>query len=132
MPVTGIINFAGLDEYLAALQQINVDIDEAARAAVAEAAPLAETEIARMAMEHLLTGATADSIYMTPVQSEGSFHFVEVGARTDGESAALYDEFGTVWMEPRPFFRKGINNIRHRWRNSIKATLKSKMGVDFG
>lgn len=132
MTVKGIINFSGLDEYLRQLQELEVDIDQAAREAVGSAAPLVDAEIKRLANEHRLTGATVDAIYRLPIQTVGSFHYIEVGAKTDGESAALYDEFGTVYMKPRPFFRAALNNIRTRWRNRIKATLRARMGVDFG
>jgi HK97 gp10 family phage protein len=132
MPVKGIINFSGLDEYLRQLQELEIDIDEAAIDAVETAAPLVDAEITRLAKEHELTGATVASIYRTPVQSEGSFHYVELGASVEGDSAALFDEFGTVHMAPRPFVRPALNNVRTRWRNTIKARLKAIMGADFG
>jgi HK97 gp10 family phage protein len=132
MAVKGIINFSGIDEYLRQLQQLEIDIDQAAIAAVETAAPMVKAEMTRLAKEHKLSGATMDSVYLTGVQSIGSFHFVELGARVDGESAALFNEFGTVYMEARPFVRPALNNVRTRWRNSVKATLKARIGVDFG
>jgi HK97 gp10 family phage protein len=131
MPVKGIFNFDGFEEYVKALQKFGADVDEAAIYAVEGCAPLVDAEIRKMAEEHKLTGATVNSIYRTPLQASGSFYYVEVGANTDGDSAALYDEFGTAYMEPRPFFRQALSRVKGRWKARIKALLIARMGVYF-
>lgn len=127
----GLFNFAGLDEYLRLVERAGMDIDQAAIEAVEIASQPIEAEMHAKIAPFRKSGETEASIFMTPVQTIGSYHFVEVGAQVDDDSAALYNEFGTVYREPHSFVRAAIHSYGHRWHNAIKAYLKSYMGVAF-
>jgi HK97 gp10 family phage protein len=131
MPVKGFFNFSGLDEFLHLVERAGLDIDQAAIEAVEIASRPIEEEMHKKIAPHKLTGTTEATIFMTPVQSVGHYHFVQLGAGMEGDSATKYLEFGTAYMEAKPFVRPAIFNYRNRWRNAIKAHLKSYMGMDF-
>lgn len=132
MPVRVSLKLPDFEDYLRQLQQAGVDIDQAALIAVENAAPLVENEIRTQARKHRLTGATEESISASAPQSFGNFHFVQITAGVDNESASLQDEYGTTHMAPIPFFRPGIRAASARWRAAIKSNLNASMGVDFG
>jgi HK97 gp10 family phage protein len=128
-PVKATLNFYGIDKMIERLEKMGVDIDQAAIDAVRQAAPIVEGEMHRLAKENRLTGATEEAIFSTEVKSEGSFHYVEIGAKTDDNSAAVYNEFGTVRMGAQSFIRPAFRNTRHRWRNKVKQVLESYLQV---
>lgn len=121
----------GLDAYLADLAQAEKDIDAIITEVLEEARPVAEErmrEILRNTSEQW-TGATAETLYTTPVQKDGNFIYFELGANTGSDPSALYKEYGRIRQKAEPFLRPSLTALRH---NGIKRMLKAvfeRMGM---
>ncbi|RPI95368.1 MAG: hypothetical protein EHM40_03200, partial [Chloroflexi bacterium] len=85
-----------IDDYLEQLVQAEKDIDQVVFALLDE-----NRDYFGGLMYHYLrmtseswTGATAKTLFVSPVQQEGNFIFVEMGADTTKDPSAWYKEFG--------------------------------------
>jgi HK97 gp10 family phage protein len=121
----------GLDAYLEDLAQAGQDIDAIVTGVLDEARPVAEArmhEILRSTSEQW-TGATAETIYTTPVQKDGNFIYFELGANTGDDPSAQYKEYGRIRQKAEPFLRPSLTELR---RVGIKKMLKQvfeRMGM---
>ncbi len=122
----------GLDNYLADLAQAEKDIDAIVTEVLDTARPVAEArmrEILEQTSEEW-TGATAKTLYTTPVQKDGNFIFFEMGANTGSDPSAQYKEYGRIRQKAEPFLRPSLTELR---RSGIKKMLKQvfeRLGMD--
>lgn len=121
----------GLDAYLEDLAKAGQDIDQVVTDVLDEARPVAEArmrEILRSTSEEW-TGATAETLYTTPVQRDGNFIYFELGANTGSDPSAQYKEYGRIRQKAEPFLRPSLTELR---RSGIKRMLKAvfeRMGI---
>jgi HK97 gp10 family phage protein len=123
-------SFKGLDDYLAKIEAAGRNVDDAVAEAISDAAPVIEEHMHKLlrASSEAWTGATEATLFKTPVKRDGNYTFIEIGADVSRDPAGLYKEFGTARQGAEPFMRPAFTQMRHQWRNKLKAALK-RLGV---
>jgi phage protein, HK97 gp10 family len=126
MPVRGVFEIKGLDKYLEDLAAAEKDVDQVVSDVLTEAAPIAEKTMRDELHKtsETWTGAAAATLFSSSVQRDGNYIFIELGANTGKDPAALYKEYGTARQAAEPFLR-----ISFRWlrKNKLKAMMKEVM-----
>jgi HK97 gp10 family phage protein len=126
MPVRGVFKIKGLDKYLEELAAAEKDVDQVVADVLTEAAPIAEETMHKELRKtsETWTGAAAATLFTSSVQKEGNYIFIELGAHTGKDPAALYKEYGTARQAAEPFLR-----IAFRWlrKSKLKNMMKEVM-----
>lgn len=130
MPVRGRMTW-NLDAYLEALVQAEKDVDQAVTVLLEE-----NRDYFGGLMYHYLrstseqwTGATAKTLFVSPVQRDGNFIFIELGADTQQDPSGLYKEFGRPNQAAEPFLRPTLVDLRRKELKRLMENLMEKMGV---
>ena len=129
------LTLTGLDDYLDALQRADKDINQVARAALAEVGGILQSAmIDRVPVD---SGNLRDHIKIKTPTKEGDFNYVEVGIihdvnYTDKQTAiqAIAVEFGSVKMKAQPFVRPAIASSKNVVNNLVRDRLKCAGLVD--
>lgn len=75
------------------------------------------------------TGATAKTLFVSPVQRDGNFIFVELGANTQEDPSAWYKEFGRPNQAAEPFLRTTLAFLRRQEMRRLMGQAMEKMGL---
>jgi len=75
------------------------------------------------------TGATAKTLFVNPVQRDGNFIFIELGANTQDDPAALYKEYGRPRQAAEPFLRPTLIFLRRKELRRLMGLVLEKMGL---
>jgi hypothetical protein len=78
------------------------------------------------------TGETAKTLFVSEVQQEGNFVYIELGADTSKDLAAILKEFGSARQAAEPFLRPTMRShwLKNVLRNTMRAIFE-KMAIDF-
>jgi hypothetical protein len=78
------------------------------------------------------TGGAASTLYVSPVQREGNYIFVEIGSNTGDDPAAFFKEFGSTRQAAEPWLRPTMRStwLKNKFRDRIRLIFR-KMGYDF-
>ena len=126
MPVRGVFQLKGLEEYLENIQQAGQDVDVVAADAVQAAGDIFHDAVKANAEPHRKTGEMENAIYETEPARNGNYTFVEVGVdKNDTVDHELYVEYGTAKAAPHPFFRPAIDSTRNKARAAMRAVFKA-------
>lgn len=122
----------GLDKYLQDLADAQADIDKVVTEVLDEARPVAQERMEQIlhSTSEQWTGATAETIFTTPVQQDGNFIYFELGANTGSDPSAQYKEYGRIRQKAEPFLRPSLTELR---RSGIRQMLKAvfeRMGIE--
>lgn len=130
MPVRGRLTW-NIDDYLEQLVQAEKDIDQVVFALLDE-----NTGYFGGLMYHYLrstseqwTGATAKTLFVSPVQQDGNFIFVEMGADTTKDPAGWYKEFGRPNQAAEPFLRTTLADLRRKQMRVLMGQVMERMGL---
>lgn len=126
MPVRGIFQMKGLEEYLANIQAAGNDVDNAAAEAVEAGGDLLREAVEANAKPYRDSGDMENTISRTEVQRDGNYTYVEVVVDPHGEIPyEQHVEYGTSDTPARGFFRAAIDHgrskVRAIWRQIFKA-----------
>lgn len=134
MPVQFAMEIKGIDKYLEALGQVFGDqMNEIVADMLNEVRPEIEQYLVVSLNEtsETWTGATAETLFVSEVQQEGNYIFIELGADTTQDLAGLFKEFGTTRQAAEPFLRP---TMRSHWlKNKLRGMMRAifaKMQVD--
>ncbi|MEP7137852.1 MAG: hypothetical protein ABI904_23235 [Chloroflexota bacterium] len=75
------------------------------------------------------TGATAKTIFVSPVQKEGNYIFIEAGADTTKDPAGWYKEFGRPKQAAEPFLRPTFIFLRTKELRRLMKKVMENMGL---
>ena len=116
-----------LEPYLQALADAGNDVDEVIFRTLNEE----KYAVSNMMWKYLRessetwTGAAGRTLYFEGPMMDGNFTFIEVGAHTDQDPAALYKEYGTPQQAAEPFLRPTLQYYRSRGMKTwLKAVLE--------
>jgi hypothetical protein len=140
MATRGKFELKGLDEYLEAIQQAGIDVDEACAEAISESA-----DILVDGMQDLVPKDTHNleqNLGRTEPQRDGNLTFVEVGLIGGGGYAPDADtarygnaqeygyQRGGKFYPPRSYVRAGFDRTKGKVRAKQREVLKAKGMVD--
>jgi hypothetical protein len=137
MPATFELSIKGLDRYLEGMAKIFGDqyLNEAVASELTLVQPeiKAQLESALRKTSETWTGGAASTLFVSPVQTEGNFIFIEFGADPSQDKAAIYKEFGRAKQAAEPFLRPTMKStwIKNRLRGAMRSMFV-KMKIDFG
>lgn len=122
-----------LDKYLAKIQAVGNDIDDACKDAVNAALPIVEKSMKEGAERHRRHGEVVDAIETTPAKKQGNYIYGEVGIDMQKHPEAVhgvYQEYGDGHSPefPDPFVRPAVDDNRKKIFAAERAVLK-KRGV---
>ena len=130
MPVRGVFQLNGLDDYLEKIAQAGEDVDKAAENAVAAGGDV----VLDIMLENVprLTGELASKLERTEPKRDGNYIFVEVGVSINAEDeVARYgnvQEFGSATTPAHPYIRPAFDQGKSAARKAERESLK-KDGV---
>jgi len=133
MPIHGIFQLNGLEQYLENIQRAGNDVDVAASEAVDAGAEIvfedvqANAPVLKKDDPRRVKGQLKSDVYRTEVQHDGDYHFVVVGV--DEKKDLPYEtfvEYGTSDTAAQPFFRPGFDNNRNKVHAAEREILKDK------
>lgn len=75
------------------------------------------------------TGAAARTLFVTPVNHDGNFIYIELGANISSDRAALYKEYGRTRQAAEPFLRPTLIFLRRKDLRRLMEKLLEKMGL---
>ncbi len=75
------------------------------------------------------TGATAKTLFVSPVQRDGNYTFIEIGADTTKDPSGWYKEFGRPNQAAEPFLRPTLALLRQKELRRLLEQLMERMGI---
>lgn len=127
MPVRGVFQLKGLDEFLEAIQQAGHDVDVVAAEAVEAGGEIFFNAVDANAKPFRDSGDMENTISRTEPQRDGNYTFVEVAVDPAGEIPyETFVEYGTSSMAAKGFFRAAIDHNRAKVRAAWRAIFKAR------
>ena len=75
------------------------------------------------------TGATEQTLFSRQPEQDGNFIYIQFGADTSKDPAALYKEYGTARQAAEPFLRPTLAKFKREIRAMLKKTAV-RMGLE--
>jgi hypothetical protein len=124
-------NVKGLDEYLEQLVAAEKDVDKVVSDVLNETSQYALGTLLHFlyASSETWTGSTAKTLFATPVQIDGNYIYIEIGADVKQDPAGWYKEFGRPSQAAEPFLRPTLQLYRNKELKRLMGKVLEQMGL---
>lgn len=120
-----------MDDYFETLLNAEKDIDQAVTEVLSET-----SQYVLGLMTHYLfassetwTGGTAKTLFVTPVQRDGNYIFVELGADVSQDPAGFHKEYGRPRQAAEPFLRPTLILLRTKELRRMMGKVLERYGL---
>lgn len=127
----GSLDFRGLSAWLEDIAKAGADVDKVVTDVLTDAQP----EVGGLMYHYLRatsetwTGAAAKTLFVSPVQQDGNYIFIELGANTGNDPAAWHKEYGTPRQAAEPWLRPTFTHLRRVFIKQKLMQVFERMGI---